>query len=41
MNSYVIYLAPALGVLGLLVMAMKSAWVGKQDPGEANMQELA
>src|SRR3954452_23413982 len=41
MNSYVIYLAPALGILGLLVMAMKSAWVGKQDPGEANMQELA
>jgi K(+)-stimulated pyrophosphate-energized sodium pump len=41
MNSYVIYLVPALGVLGLLVMAMKSAWVGKQDPGEANMQELA
>src|SRR4051812_49873182 len=41
MNSYVIYLAPALGVLGLLVMAMKSAWVGKQDPGDANMQELA
>src|SRR5258708_6255827 len=41
MNSYVIYLAPALGVLGLLVMAMKSAWVSKQDAGEANMQELA
>src|SRR3954470_18718071 len=41
MNSYVIYLVPALGVLGLLVMAMKSAWVGKQDAGEANMQELA
>jgi K(+)-stimulated pyrophosphate-energized sodium pump len=41
MNSYVIYLAPALGVLGLVVMAMKSAWVSKQNPGEANMQELA
>lgn len=41
MNSYVIYLAPALGVLGLLVMAFKSAWVSKQDPGEKNMQELA
>lgn len=36
-----IYLAPALGILGLLVMAMKSAWVNKQDAGEANMQELA
>ncbi len=41
MNSYVIYLAPALGILGLVVMAFKSAWVSKQDPGEANMQELA
>jgi len=41
MNSYVIYLAPALGILGLLVMAMKSAWVNKQDPGDPNMQELA
>ena len=41
MNSYVIYLAPAFGILGLLVMAFKSAWVNKQNPGEANMQELA
>ncbi len=41
MNSYLIYLAPALGVLGLVVMAFKSAWVSKQDAGEANMQELS
>src|SRR5687767_5834401 len=41
MNDYVIYLAPALGIVGLLVMAFKSAWVGKQDAGEANMRELA
>ncbi|HEV7701643.1 MAG TPA: sodium-translocating pyrophosphatase [Pyrinomonadaceae bacterium] len=41
MNSYVIYLVPALGILGLVVMAIKSAWVSKQDPGDANMQELA
>ncbi len=41
MNSYVIYLAPALGILGLAVMAFKSAWVTKQDAGDANMQELA
>jgi K(+)-stimulated pyrophosphate-energized sodium pump len=41
MNSYVIYLVPALGVLGLIVMAIKSAWVSKQDAGEANMQMLA
>ncbi|MEQ1604545.1 MAG: sodium-translocating pyrophosphatase [Pyrinomonadaceae bacterium] len=41
MNSYVIYLVPALGVLGLIVMAIKSAWVSKQDAGDPNMQELA
>lgn len=41
MNNYVIYLVPALGVLGLVVMAIKSAWVSKQDAGDANMQELA
>jgi K(+)-stimulated pyrophosphate-energized sodium pump len=41
MNSYVIYLAPALGILGLVVMAFKAAWVSKQDAGDANMQELA
>lgn len=41
MNSYLIYLAPALGILGLVVMAFKSAWVSKQDAGEANMQELS
>jgi len=41
MNSYVIYLAPAFGVLGLLVMAVKSAWISKQDAGDANMRELA
>jgi K(+)-stimulated pyrophosphate-energized sodium pump len=37
----IIYLMPALGLVGLLVMAIKSAWVTKQDPGDANMQELA
>lgn len=37
----IIYLVPALGILGLLVMAIKSAWVSKQDAGDKNMQELA
>jgi K(+)-stimulated pyrophosphate-energized sodium pump len=37
----VIYLVPALGVVGLIVMAIKSAWVSKQDAGDKNMQELA
>ncbi len=41
MNNYVIYLVPALGVLGLIVMAFKAAWVNKQDAGEPKMQELA
>ncbi len=41
MNNYVIYLVPALGILGLIVMAIKSAWVSKQDAGDKNMQELA
>jgi K(+)-stimulated pyrophosphate-energized sodium pump len=40
MNS-IIYLVPSLGLLGLIVMAIKSAWVNKQDAGEKNMQELA
>src|ERR1700752_1936259 len=41
MNNYVLYLIPCLGIIGLLVMAVKSAWVSKQDAGDANMQELA
>ncbi|MGD9562845.1 MAG: sodium-translocating pyrophosphatase [Pyrinomonadaceae bacterium] len=41
MNSYVLYLVPALGIFGLIVMAVKSAWVSKQDAGDAKMQELA
>ncbi len=35
------YLVPLLGVVGLIVMAIKSAWVSKQDAGDKNMQELA
>lgn len=41
MNSYVLYLVPAFGVVGLLVMAVKAAWVSKQDAGDENMQVLA
>lgn len=40
MNS-IIYLIPAFGVIGLIVMAIKSAWVTKQDAGDAKMTELA
>ena len=35
------YYIPALGVLGLVVMIVKAAWVSKQDAGDANMQQLA
>ncbi|MBA3664951.1 MAG: sodium-translocating pyrophosphatase [Bacteroidetes bacterium] len=41
MNESVIYLVPVLGIIGLIVMAIKSAWVSKQDAGDKNMQELA
>jgi K(+)-stimulated pyrophosphate-energized sodium pump len=36
-----IYLVPALGILGLIVMAVKSAWVSKQDAGTDRMKEIA
>ncbi len=41
MNESIIYLVPVLGIVGLIVMAIKSAWVSKQDAGDKNMQELA
>jgi K(+)-stimulated pyrophosphate-energized sodium pump len=40
MNS-VIFFIPAIGIIGLITMAIKSAWVSKQDAGDATMQELA
>ncbi len=36
-----LYLVPALGLVGILVMAVKSAWVSKQEVGDKNMAELA
>jgi K(+)-stimulated pyrophosphate-energized sodium pump len=41
MESTILYLVPALGIFGLVVMAFKSSWVSKQATGEANMVELA
>ncbi|PTQ94068.1 K(+)-stimulated pyrophosphate-energized sodium pump [Mucilaginibacter yixingensis] len=41
LNNYLIYLIPFLGVVGILVMAAKSAWVSKQDAGEGDMTELS
>lgn len=41
MESTILYLIPALGILGLVVMAIQSAWVTKQPTGETNMVELS
>ncbi len=41
LQTNLIYTIPLLGIIGILVMAVKSAWVNKQDAGDANMQELA
>jgi K(+)-stimulated pyrophosphate-energized sodium pump len=41
MESTILYLIPALGIFGLVVMAFKSSWVSKQATGEENMVELA
>jgi len=40
MEQALIYVVPALGLVGLLAMAVKSAWVNKQATGDANMVEL-
>ena len=41
MESTILYIIPALGIFGLIVMAIQSAWVSKQDTGEDKMVELA
>ncbi|RYE71844.1 MAG: sodium-translocating pyrophosphatase, partial [Oxalobacteraceae bacterium] len=41
LQNNLIYAVPALGLIGIIVMMFKSAWVSKQDAGDANMQELA
>ncbi|HEY0459799.1 MAG TPA: sodium-translocating pyrophosphatase [Pyrinomonadaceae bacterium] len=41
MESIILYLIPALGIFGLVVMAFKSSWVSKQAAGEENMVELS
>ena len=41
MENTVLYLVPALGIFGLVVMAVKSSWVSKQSSGDENMVELA
>lgn len=39
--NFLLYVVPFLGIIGLIVMAIKSAWVKKQEVGDANMVELA
>ncbi|NVJ46107.1 MAG: sodium-translocating pyrophosphatase, partial [Cytophagia bacterium] len=39
--SYLIYVVPVLGLIGLLVMIAKAKWVNKQDAGDQKMQDLA
>jgi K(+)-stimulated pyrophosphate-energized sodium pump len=41
LNNYLIYLIPVFGLTGILVMAVKSAWVTKQETGDASMNQLA
>lgn len=41
MESKVLYLIPALGILGLVVMAIKSSWVSRQSAGDENMVQLS
>jgi len=41
LQDNLIYLIPLMGVFGILIMAIKSAWVTKQDAGDENMQRLS
>jgi K(+)-stimulated pyrophosphate-energized sodium pump len=41
LNTYLIYLIPVFGLVGIVAMLIKSAWVTKQDAGDGNMAELA
>lgn len=41
LQQHLIYLIPVFGLIGILVMAVQSAWVTRQDAGDKNMAELA
>ncbi len=41
LQSNLIYLIPLCGVIGIIVMLYKSAWVNKQDSGDEKMTELS
>jgi K(+)-stimulated pyrophosphate-energized sodium pump len=40
-NTYLIYLIPLFGVVGIIAMLIKSAWVTKQETGDEKMTELS
>lgn len=41
LEQNLIYLIPAMGLIGILVMIVKSAWINKQDAGDDNMKTLS
>ncbi len=41
LQTNLIYLIPVFGLVGIVSMLIKSAWVTKQDAGDENMQTLA
>ena len=41
LQENLIYLIPVFGIVGIVIMAIKSAWVKKQDAGDENMQRLS
>ena len=41
LQNNLIYFIPAFGLIGILVMLSKAAWVKKQDAGDENMQTLS
>ncbi|HZH54813.1 MAG TPA: sodium-translocating pyrophosphatase [Sphingobacteriaceae bacterium] len=41
LEENLIYLIPVLGLIGIIVMIIKSAWVNKQESGDENMNRLA
>lgn len=41
MIDSILYVVPAMGILGLAIMFLKSSWVEKQDAGEEKMKDLA
>ncbi len=41
LKENLIYMIPVMGLIGIIVMMVKSAWINKQDAGDDNMKTLA